>query len=194
MPALLRNEDSLTSIIGTPTALVAVPDSGRAYFIAGLAALTAARPLLVVVPTASDVERIANDLRLWMGSECVDVFPAWETLPFERVSPAIETMGRRMRAMWHLHNPRDNQPHVIVAPVKALVQRLGPHVEEIEPVMIRRGDVVDTADLVNRWPTWVIDVTTKLKRAATSLCAAQSSTSSRLRPRRLCASTYGVTK
>ena len=30
------------------------------------------------------------------------VFPAWETLPFERVSPSIETMGRRLRVLWRL--------------------------------------------------------------------------------------------
>jgi transcription-repair coupling factor (superfamily II helicase) len=151
LPSLLRNEDSLTSVVGSPTALVAVPEAGRAFFVAGLASLTTARPLLVVVPTGSDVERIANDLRQWMGTKAVDVFPAWETLPFERVSPAIETMGRRMRAMWHLRTrSAEERPQVIVAPVKALVQRLGPHVEEIDPVVIHRGDTIDSADLAKR--------------------------------------------
>ena len=48
------------------------------------------------------------------GDDEVDVFPAWETLPFERVSPSVETMGRRMRTMWHLRDP-ERAPKVVVA-------------------------------------------------------------------------------
>src|SRR5204862_2351933 len=37
-----------------------------------------------------------------------------------------------------------------VAPVRALVQRLGPHAEEVEPVIVRPGDQVDRDELVAR--------------------------------------------
>ena len=47
-------------------------------------------------------------------------------------------MGRRLRAMWRLRNP-DRMPRVLVAPDKALVQRLGPHVEEAEPVQVEHS-------------------------------------------------------
>jgi transcription-repair coupling factor (superfamily II helicase) len=149
LPPLLRNESSLARVIGSPTALVAVPEPARAYFVAGLTALSSGGPLLVAVPSASDAERLATDLRVYLGDDIVDVFPAWETLPYERVSPAIETMGRRLRAMWRLRNGEGDAKRVIVAPVKALAQRLGPHVEDIEPVIIRKGDVVDADQLVN---------------------------------------------
>jgi transcription-repair coupling factor (superfamily II helicase) len=33
------------------------------------------------------------------------VLPAWETLPFERVSPEVETMGRRLALLWGLTHP-----------------------------------------------------------------------------------------
>lgn len=150
LPPLLRNEASLTGVVGSPTALVAVPEAARAFFVAGLTHLLSARPLLVVVPTAADAERLASDLRVWLGETAVEVFPAWETLPFERVSPAIETMGRRLRVMWHLREAGVESPPVIVAPVKALVQRLGPHVEDVEPIVLHKGDVVDPTDLVSR--------------------------------------------
>ncbi|MDX6410452.1 MAG: hypothetical protein QOE13_3523, partial [Gaiellaceae bacterium] len=126
----------------------AVPEPARAIAIAGLAQLTERHPLVVAVPTTGDAERLAHDLGAFLGEECVDLFPAWETLPFERVSPSVETMGRRLRTMWHLLN--DKGTRVIVAPVRALVQRLGPHVEEIEPVIIQPGDQVDPTDLVER--------------------------------------------
>ena len=72
------------------------------------------------------------------GADEVDVFPAWETLPFERVSPSVETMGRRMRTMWHLRDP-ERSPKVLVAPARALVQRLGPHVDETAQRLVKLG-------------------------------------------------------
>ena len=129
--------------------MLAVPESARAFTIAGLATLTDRHPVVVAVPTSTDAERLAHDLRAFLGPEDVDLFPAWETLPFERVSPGVEAMGRRLRTMWRLRNP-DRMPKVLVAPVRSLVQRLGPHVEEVEPIVVRRGDQVDPIRLVER--------------------------------------------
>src|SRR5207302_1782150 len=121
----------------------------RAITIAGLAHLSGRHPLVVAVPTSSEADRVAHDLRAFLGQDDVDVFPAWETLPFERVSPSVDTMGRRLRAMWRLRDP-ERMPRVLVASVRALVQRLGPHVDEVEPVVIHPGDVFDPTELVER--------------------------------------------
>ena len=140
--------------MGSASAVVAVPDPARAFVVAGLATLSKRHPLVVTVPTTTDAERLSSDLRAFLGPDSVDLFPAWETLPFERVSPGVETMGRRLRALWRLRNLNkespQRSPRVLVAPVRALVQRLGPHVEEVEPVVVRAGDVVDPVDLVER--------------------------------------------
>ena len=140
--------------MGSTSAVVAVPDPARAFVVAGLATLSRRHPLVVTVPTTTDAERLSSDLRAFLGPDAVDLFPAWETLPFERVSPGVETMGRRLRALWRLRNPdqesAERSPRVLVAPVRALVQRLGPHVEEVEPVVVRAGDVVDPVELVER--------------------------------------------
>ncbi|MGH9181010.1 MAG: transcription-repair coupling factor, partial [Acidimicrobiales bacterium] len=105
--------------------------------------------MVVALPTATDAERLAHDLRAFLGDDRVDTFPAWETLPFERMSPSVETMGRRLRTMWRLRSP-ERMPSVLVAPVKALVQRLGPHVEDAEPIVVDAGAVLDSEDLVAR--------------------------------------------
>ncbi len=140
----------MTSVIGGSSGVIAVPDPARAFFVAGVVNLTSARPVTVAVPTSADADRLVSDLRVWLGEDEVEVFPAWETLPFERVSPAIETMGRRLRVMWHLRRPSEKSPSVVVAPVKALVQKLGPHVEEVAPIVIRKGATFDPTDLVER--------------------------------------------
>src|SRR5262249_30987387 len=118
-------------------------------FVASIAALSDRHPLLVATPTAADATHITNDLKVFLGDDAVDTFPAWETLPFERVSPNVETMGRRLRTMWHLRDP-SRAPRAVVAPVGALVQRLGPHVEDVAPVLIAKGDQVDRDELVEQ--------------------------------------------
>ncbi len=149
LPKLLRDEPAVLQLLGRSSAVLAVPEPARAFTIAGLAEISQRSPLVVAVPTSGDAERMVRDLAAFLGEDQVDLFPAWETLPFERVSPSVETMGRRLRGMWRLRHP-ERLPRVLVAPVRALVQRLGPHVEDVEPVVVRRGEAVDATELVDR--------------------------------------------
>ncbi|MCL6091773.1 MAG: transcription-repair coupling factor [Actinobacteria bacterium] len=135
--------------------LIAVAEPAQPYALAALAELSEARPVVVAVAGAAAAERLAREVGVWLGEERVAFFPAWETLPFERVSPAPETMGRRLELMWRLRRLRDGAddagvPAVIVASVRALLQRLGPHVEDTEPVVVARGSQVDLQDLLAR--------------------------------------------
>jgi transcription-repair coupling factor (superfamily II helicase) len=148
LPAALRDEPALARVLGRTTATLAVPEAARALVAAGLAGLSQRRPIVLAVPTSTEAERVAHDLAAYLGDEAVELYPAWETLPFERVSPGVETMGRRLRVLWRLRAP-ERAPAVVVASVRALVQRLGPHVEDVEPITVRAGDQVDRDDLVS---------------------------------------------
>jgi len=145
---LLAEEPALRAVIARRHTTIAVPDAARGLFVASLAGVTSRRPLLLAVPTGAEAERLVRDLGQFLGEGEVELFPAWETLPFERVSPSFETMGRRLRVMWRLR--AGTPPQVVVAPVRALVQRLGPHAEAVEPVVVRPGDQVDRDELVAR--------------------------------------------
>ncbi|HEY2813454.1 MAG TPA: transcription-repair coupling factor [Acidimicrobiales bacterium] len=147
LPTVLRDDPALLEVRGRTTALIAVPEPARAFTIAGLVATTRRRPYVVAVPTTTDAERLVHDLVAFLGEDAVDLFPAWETLPFERVSPGTETMGRRLRTVWRLLDPA-RTPDVIVAPIRALVQRLGPDIDKVEPIEIARGERRDRDDLV----------------------------------------------
>ncbi|HUR77506.1 MAG TPA: transcription-repair coupling factor [Acidimicrobiales bacterium] len=149
LPPLLRAEPAISALLGKGTAHVAVPEAARPLFVAAIASLSQRHPILVVTPTAADATHIARDLSAFLGEDAVDTFPAWETLPFERVSPNVETMGRRLRTMWHLQAP-ERAPRAVVAPVRAVVQRLGPHVEDVAPVVLTRGDQIDRDELVEQ--------------------------------------------
>src|SRR5687767_6601464 len=112
LPPLLRSEPALASVSGRRAATLAVPEPARALTLAALTHLSDRRPVVVAAPTTGDAERLAADLEAYLGPDRVELFPAWETLPFERVSPAPETMGRRLRTMWRL---RHGEATVVVA-------------------------------------------------------------------------------
>ncbi|MHB1930825.1 MAG: transcription-repair coupling factor, partial [Acidimicrobiales bacterium] len=147
---LLRSDPTFADRGGRRPAVDAGPPAARAWAIAGRAEPAGRRPALVAVPTGAAAERLANDLAAFLGHDQVELFPAWETLPFERVSPGVETMGRRLRVMCRIQGAGAPGPRVVVAPVRALLQRLGPHVEELEPVVVRRGGQLDPTELVGR--------------------------------------------
>ena len=110
LTAVLADDPVVVAATSGTARSVAVPEPARALFAATLARATARRPVVMVVPTAVEAERIAGDLREYVGEDAVELFPAWETLPFERVSPATETMGRRLRVIWRLRAGGDHRP------------------------------------------------------------------------------------
>ena len=148
LPPLLRDEPALRQVAGRHAAVLAVPEAGRALTVAALAHLSDRRPIVVATPTGTAAERLVDDLAQFVDPNAVELFPAWETLPFERVSPAVETMGRRLRVLWRLRDP-DRAPRIVVASVRALLQRLAPLGDETDPVVVRRGEVLDPDQLVS---------------------------------------------
>ena len=148
LPTLLRSESALTQAIGNDSGMVAVPEAGRAISIAALAQLSNRRPLIVACPTGTDAGQLFDDLCQFMPANQVVLFPAWETLPFERVSPSVETMGRRMQVLWRLRQPEP--PSIVVAGVRALLQKLGPEANSIEPIHVRKGAIIDPDQLVQQ--------------------------------------------
>ena len=73
---------------------------------------------MIVTPTADDAEKLVDGLGAFLGPDVATVFPAWETLPHERLSPQPATVGARLRALDRLagdHVPArrlaDARPH-----------------------------------------------------------------------------------
>jgi transcription-repair coupling factor (superfamily II helicase) len=142
LPGLLRSEPGLTRALGEPDARLAVVEVARPIAIAALANLSNRRPLVVACPTGTMAAQLADDLMQFVPEDDVVLFPGWETLPFERVSPSVETMGQRLKVLWRLGN-EDRAPKIIVAGVRALLQKLGPGSTTVEPIIIRPGIDVD---------------------------------------------------
>jgi transcription-repair coupling factor (superfamily II helicase) len=178
LPPLLRSDPAIAELLGADDAVVAVPESARAFVLGAVAALTSSPLLVAATPTNSEAERLAHDLAAFAPLGTVELLPAWETLPFERVSPAVETMGRRLRAIWHLQRlggagdsdsgrgsgsaggsrsgadgdggrSGNSRPLVLVVSVKALLQRLPAVLDHARPIIVRRGETRDSEELVD---------------------------------------------
>ena len=126
-----------------PPGRVAIPAAARAVTLAGLSR-NVEGPLLAVVPSERAAESLAADLRLFVDD--VLLFPSWETLPFEHVSPNMETMARRAEARHRL--AQEPGGLVVVASVRAAVQRVS--ASSTDPVVVRGGTEVPFEDLVSR--------------------------------------------
>lgn len=148
--ALDRATGSLAS--GRSGVLV-MPKGARPPAIAALARSAQARPALVLTATGRDAERLTNALRSWIDG--VEMMPAWETLPHERLSPQVDTMARRIAVLRRLAHPVEGDTHagpisVLVVPIRAFLQPVICGLGELEPVRVRPGDRVDLEDLAHR--------------------------------------------
>jgi len=141
LAALVANEPGFMQIAGQRNAILATPEIARPAVLAALAHANRRRPIVIATPTGTAAQQIADDLAVFFGDNEVELFPAWETLPFERVSPAVNTMGARMRTMWRLRQP--NGPSIVVAGTRALLQKLAPGTTNVEPIHITTGAVID---------------------------------------------------
>ena len=79
-------------------------------------------------------------------------FPAWETLPHERLSPSSDTVGRRLGVLRRLAHPDDaagGAIKVLVAPIRAVLQPIVKGLGDLEPVAVSIGDEIPMEELIS---------------------------------------------
>jgi transcription-repair coupling factor (superfamily II helicase) len=123
-----------------PAALdLTLPEAVRPLFLAALAT-QAERPLLLVTSTFREAEAAVTALSSLLGADEVAYYPAWETLPHERLSPRSDTVGRRLALLRRLvGNDPLPAPAVVVAPVRAVLQPQVKGLAELIPVQLVAG-------------------------------------------------------
>ncbi|ORB64241.1 transcription-repair coupling factor [Mycolicibacterium tusciae] len=115
------------------------PASARVYV---ASALASAGPLLVVTATGREADDLTAELQGVFG-DAVALFPSWETLPHERLSPGVDTIGARLMLLRRLAHPDDERLgpplRVVVTTTRSLLQPMAPDLAEIEPVTLTVG-------------------------------------------------------
>ena len=109
-------------------------------------------PLVLVTATGREADDLADSLRCLLAPESVEVFPAWETLPHERLSPRSDTVGRRLAVLRRIVHPsdRDPRPAVVVAPIRSLLQPQVAGLADLVPVELEVGAQIDLDTVVEQ--------------------------------------------
>jgi transcription-repair coupling factor (superfamily II helicase) len=85
-----------------------------------LAKIAEKSSLLIVTSSSRSAEDLASELRELHNK--VLEFPAWETLPHERLSPRSDTVARRLATLADLAT-LNNENTIVVAPIRAVIHR-----------------------------------------------------------------------
>lgn len=151
----LRDAQALPALDSVPAEALIQAATSAAPAVVALAVRDAqaqgnAGPLVVVTATGSDAEAFTSALGSYLDPATVAIFPSWETLPHERLSPRSDTVARRLATLRRVVHPQDVEREtglppvsVVVAPVRALLQPMVAGLADLVPVMIRKGEVVD---------------------------------------------------
>ncbi|NUS07970.1 MAG: transcription-repair coupling factor [Nonomuraea sp.] len=141
---------------GGDVSLIA-PSALRPFGVAALAAHDQ-RTVLAVTATGREAEDLAAALTSLLEPSTVAVFPAWETLPHERLSPRSDTVGQRLAVLRRLAHPVKGDASagplgVVVAPIRALLQPIVKGLGDLDPIRLRAGDDADLDEVVQRLVT-----------------------------------------
>ena len=141
----------IESTAGVPAELNLVGPASARLFVAS--ALAQQGSLLVVTATGREADDLAAELRGVFGS-AVAVFPSWETLPHERLSPGVDTVGTRLMVLRRLAYPDDTRLgpplRVVVTAARSLLQPMAPQLGHQEPVTLRVGQEIGFEEVIAR--------------------------------------------
>ena len=104
-------------------------------------------PVLVLVSRQEEAEHLVRDIHAFIGRNGAEVFPGWEVLPGEPLSPSVETMGRRMHVLSRLQR---GENFVIVTTAQGATQLVAPLHDAPEVIPLRKGLSLDLDDVTER--------------------------------------------
>jgi transcription-repair coupling factor (superfamily II helicase) len=141
----IREADKGLTIAGVPAGL-------DALVLADLARASSAAPGMgTILHVASDDQRLfaTADALGFFGSDIeVLMFPAWDCLPYDRVSPKASILATRLATLHTLSNQPSLRPRIVLTTINAILQRVPtPDMFEGSVFTARCGDLVDEENL-----------------------------------------------
>ena len=139
-------QSALTSPITTP------PDGGELVAINSIRSFVIAQvskdqPTLVIAPSTRIAEEISDELRSYIGDHVID-FPAWETLPHERLSPKSDTVAKRVKALHQINEFKG--AGVVVTSIRGLLQPIAADLLDEKIITLEIGSQISMAHLTSR--------------------------------------------
>jgi len=151
---MIKGSDALAK--GGQVDFVNVPEGVDALVVADLARALAQghrdapASLLHAARDRAHMDALARGLAFFAPDINVLQFPAWDVLPYDRVSPNGEIVATRMTTLARLNRTsQGDRPRVVLTTINALVQRV-PSRKFIrtQSLSVAPGNAVDTKDLI----------------------------------------------
>lgn len=110
---------------------------------------------LIIAPTSRRAEAVAGALTSLIPDARVMLFPAWETLPHERLSPSPQTVGQRLAVLRAVSEHNGTTPLLVVTSVRAATAPMAKSLAFVQPITLRtasRGHSLEqlAAELIER--------------------------------------------
>jgi len=149
---------------GVATALELAPAKGAVDIVAPIGVraslvveLAAKNPVVIVTSTGRRADDLAAATRAYLPNSKADsvaVFPAWETLPHEKLSPRADTVAQRLAVLRRLKHPEKEGPagpiQILVMPTRALLQPIIEGLAEFQPIELHAGATADLTEIATR--------------------------------------------
>ncbi|WP_456695337.1 transcription-repair coupling factor [Aeromicrobium sp. P5_D10] len=156
LATLVATEPTVSEVLadrasGVKTLAVQAPEPVRPFLTYALAQQST---VVAVTATAREAEELTVQLGELVGPDDVAYYPAWETLPHERLSPRSDTVGRRLAVLRRLVHPTaagtaSGPLRVIVAPIRSLLQPQVKGLADLVPVELHKGDEIELDQVVS---------------------------------------------
>ncbi len=102
--------------------------------------------LLIITPDTSSAYRLKTQIEFFNNNEkCVDIFPDWETLPYDKFSPHQDIISQRLATLYRLKN---SSGATIIIPAPTLIQKLPPtDYVSSNSLMVKIGDNINITQI-----------------------------------------------
>jgi len=123
-----------------------LPEGADSLVLADLARTTGGQDILHVARDGQRLERLQDGLRFFAPEREVLVFPAWDCLPYDRLSPHPDIVAERLTTLAKLAAAKKpGAPgRIILASVGAVLQKVPPRSLYADAaVILRKGQTVD---------------------------------------------------
>ncbi len=117
---------------GSSFTLDGVPTHCESFVVADLYAQHSLKDILFVARDEGAMADLAEHLPYLVPNASILKFPAWDCLPYDRVSPRKDVIGTRVKTLSILANRSPKERYIVLTTPSAFLQKVTPHAEFLD--------------------------------------------------------------
>ncbi len=118
--------EQLKKLRSETKSISSVADGAEAFVLQKIHQLSP-NDIVFIAPDGTSLVQTASLLRYITPETEILTFPAWDTVPYDRISPNVNIVAERVDVLAHLApNPTSVKPRIIITSIGAVMQKLPP--------------------------------------------------------------------